>query len=758
MANQLRLQVILETLDRASAPFRSINAQASRMARGIRQSNTHLRAMQNALRGVQTQQMARQSRGLAALDSLYVAEQRLQQEIAQTTAAINRQRNALDRLNNRARRIQRLSATGQRLESMGSTMTTNVSMPLGIGMGLSLKEAMDVEKSMAKIAKFAPNFDTLDEQEKFLSNIKQSIAELSQKTGKSRTDIAAMYEEMGAADVAANKWEKYSQTFIKGAVALDMEAGQLSEMALGIMASTGHKGDEKYLQKILEQANLASDMGKMRAANVLEVARRSMGLAKNAGIDESAFIALTGAALDAGARDDVTGRAWKTIVARLTSTAKLTKTQQAAWDSLEIDPDVFVKAFKKDPIGQMEKLAKAAEKSADGTGELGIIIGTEFVDTVVKMGNNVETAREIQASLGDEQLRAARFEAEYQRMQNTTDANWKRSIQTIKYLSATLGEQLLPQFNAMLNSINPMIKKTAEWMKANPELTKTILSIAAALVVVGPLLLAVGKGISLISFLLANPIVAGIMAIAVAAIYLWQNWEKVNNWFNTNPFALAMQKITIIRAMIDFLSDAIQTVIALCNSDWDAAWEGAKIMAKAAIDFVLAPLKMLWSLIKKLASYVGIDLGAAFEAFRDACAPVIAFIQDKIDALVGTIVNAINNLNNFIALNKSAIGLGDDPHFGNFLADSARSLVGLPERYGGIYDKTPTEKITTIAPVTATNNNQKTINQTINQNNTIHTTRFDMLPTIKRGAAKAAAEGARHGGRHALLSDSARGF
>ncbi len=796
MANQLKLQVVLEALDRASAPFKSINDKASRMGKTIRQSKSHLKQMQAALKGVQTQQMAMQSRGMAASQSMYTAEQKLQHEIAQTTAAIEKQKNALGRLNQKARQLDKIASTGKRLESGGISIMTNLSLPLGIGVGASVKEAMAVEKSMASIAKFAPEFKTAEAQEKFLGNIKQSIAELSMQSGKTQSDIAAMYEEMGAAGVAADKWQSYSQAFIKGAVALDMEAGQLSQTALGILASTGHKGDDKYLQQILEQANLASDMGKMRAVNVLDVANRSMGLAKNAGIDESAFIGLTGAALDAGAQDDVTGRAWKTIVARLTSTAKLTKGQQAAWDRLKIDPDVFVKAFKKDPIGQMEKLTKAAEKSADGMGDLGIIIGTEFVDTVVKMGSNVDTARKIQASLGDEQLRAMKFAGEYSRMQQTSDANWRRAIQTINHLSATIGEQLLPQFNALLDRIKPIIKQTADWVKANPELTQTILAVVGALVVIGPLLFVVGKGIGammiiarvlplitalsggfklLMTTLLANPVVATITALVAAVVLLWQNWEEVNKWFKTDPFAVAMRRIPLVDAAIRLVSGAIETVVALCNGDWQGAWEGAKTVASAALDIVLAPAEDLIDLVKKLASYVGVDLGAAFESLKTAIEPILNFIKNSVGGLIGMIGKAIDGLKSLAGMQptvpampqatKQRLDKFDKQQANsNFLASQKRAMqiaqggAGKPrlaDRWKA--HQAAKNKVTKIAPVTVTKNQQQTLNQTIKQSITVNAAKTNTVAAIKAGAAKAASAGARQGGK-AALADSARRF
>ncbi|PID66599.1 MAG: phage tail tape measure protein [Gammaproteobacteria bacterium] len=786
MANQLKLQVVLGVLDKVTVPFKSINARAARMAGLVKKNNAHLRTLNKALKGVQKQQMAMQAKGIRVSHNLVAAENRLQAEIAATTGKINDQKKALGQLNQKARRFRALQNTAGRFSDTGGKMTRNISLPVAGGMTLAAREAILVEKSLASVAKFAPEFDgNMAKQVAFMEKVKQSTAELSMQTGKTQADIAAMYEEMGAAGVAAGKWEAYSKHFIKGAVALDMEVGELSQMALGIMASTKNKGNTAYLKALLEKANLASDMGKMRAVNVLDVANRSLGMATEAGINENAFIGLTGAALDAGARDDVTGRAWKTIVARLTSTAKLTKAQAAAWDALNIDPDKFTKAFKNDPIGKLEQLTKAVKKNADGMGELGIIIGTEFVDTVVKMGGNIDTAKKIQASLTDEQLRAKKMQAEYNRMVKTTDANLNRSVATLKYLGVTLGDQLLPRINALLDRGRPLIKATANWMKANPKLTETIIALTLALATLGPLLMLTGSAIGtltivskalpllsmlggafkvLLGILMANPFAIVIMGIVTAVTLLYQNWGKVVQWFNTNPFAKTLTELPLVRNAIDFVSGGIGVVVAILNGDWGIAWDNAKIMAKSAINFVLSPVRILWDWIKKIGDYVGIDFGAAFQVFLSIAEPIIATLKSAFGGLLNMIDKVISGFKSIMGmskkdwgqLGKNAIGIGDGPSFLDFVKDSARGVVGLQPTYGGRVKsyQANANKVRKTRSVAGTihNNNQRHLTQHVNVTQHINATSANAGHKIANAAGAAMANAAQRGGG-ALIGD-----
>ncbi len=428
-------------------------------------------------------------------------------------------------LNNQSQKLEKLADRQKKIaaakETFGNGMRTAqnmsvagyASMAVGrkiidSGFGSAFQEAAEIEQAFAGVSKFAPEFEgNTQKQIAFMQKLKEQAAELSMQTGKTQTNIAEMYEEMGAAGLVADKWGSYANKFIKGAVALDMDVGQLSQTALGIAAATGHKNDDVWLQAILEKANIASDTGSMKAYNVLEVANRGMGVAKAAGIDENAFIALSGAALDAKAQDEVVGRAWKTIATRLTTTVKLTKAQAVAWDNLNIDPETFTKAFKKDPIGMLKKLTDAAEKSGDKMGNLGLIVGMDFADTVLKMGDNIKTAKAIYKNITDEQQRAKKFQDEYNRM------------------------------------AQPMIKGFSDWAKENKELVRW--GVKLALIIGGAAFALGGLGIvmsgllvpfsmakhviTLFSIALANPVIlaftATIGVIAGLAYLIYKNWD-----------------------------------------------------------------------------------------------------------------------------------------------------------------------------------------------------------------------------------------
>lgn len=166
-----------------------------------------------------------------------------------------------------------------------------------------------------------------------------------------------------------------------------------------------------------------------------------------------------------------------------------------------------------------------------------------------------------------------------------------------------IGKGLLPMLKDLIeNNIVPVIAGVKDWIEQNPELTKQITIVAAAVgavtLALGGLLLimpgvtaAVGLFGTTASIALAGiPVLIG--ALTAAGVLLWQNWDKVLNFFK-------------------------------------AAWENMRIWAATAIKFivntVLAPFmiyveNVIGNVAKGIGKLVGVfnkDLGKSIEDMAD---------------------------------------------------------------------------------------------------------------------------------------------
>ena len=171
---------------------------------------------------------------------------------------------------------------------------------------------------------------------------------------------------------------------------------------------------------------------------------------------------------------------------------------------------------------------------------------------------------------------------------NTSEslANKQRVLSsTFTDISSTIGAAFLPVLTDILKTVEPIIKQTAEWIKANPELTKNILlagmAVAGLVAVVGTLgllLLPFIAGFGLL-FSLITLIVIAIAALIAIGVLLWKNWDTIKEkgisaW---NALATAIGNVwtgikntiaTGINVLIGLFNNFIEKVNGIKTPDW----------------------------------------------------------------------------------------------------------------------------------------------------------------------------------------------
>lgn len=121
----------------------------------------------------------------------------------------------------------------------------------------------------------------------------------------------------------------------------------------------------------------------------------------------------------------------------------------------------------------------------------------------------------------------------------TTSSKMKASFGE---LQESLGRALLPTLNKLMQKVIPIINKVMDWIEKNPELTETIMMIAAGAAalaitvsglsfIIGGVAKAVSGLSAAFSFLAANPIILIIAAIAAAAYLVVKYWANIKQFF-----------------------------------------------------------------------------------------------------------------------------------------------------------------------------------------------------------------------------------
>jgi len=238
-------------------------------------------------------------------------------------------------------------------------------------------------------------------------------------------------------------------------------------------------------------------------------------------------------------------------------------------------------------------------------------------EQLMKMFGSVEAGQAILAltgqnaeafanSLGNMENSAGMAQSAFEEMEKSTARRLEKLRVSLQNIAITIGEALLPAFQAIMNAIGPIIEKVGKWISEHPKLTAALLASIAAigviLIIIPKLIALIGilKGITIVwtgvqwalnAAMSANPIglvilaIAGLIAIIVLAI---KHFDKIKAAFE------AVGKVfkTVINAIVGFFKnmvDAIKTVF----------WK--------IVDIVLAPIrKIVNGVIKGINTVIGL--------------------------------------------------------------------------------------------------------------------------------------------------------
>lgn len=191
-----------------------------------------------------------------------------------------------------------------------------------------------------------------------------------------------------------------------------------------------------------------------------------------------------------------------------------------------------------DAAGNAVQLGKALEDPIKGITALaksGVTFSAQEknkIKTLVESGKHLDAQKIILKAIEKQVGGTAKATA-------TTSAKAKAAFGEV---AESVGRILLPQVNALMAKIIPVLNKVIKWIEENPKLAQTVAFVAAGLAalciavsvvsfVVGACSTAVAGLSAAFSFLLANPIILFIAAIAAAAYAIYKNWDKIKAFF-----------------------------------------------------------------------------------------------------------------------------------------------------------------------------------------------------------------------------------
>ncbi len=561
MADNLRLQVVLQALDRATGPFRKMMAGSKGLSSALQQQRDHLKRLNNAQRDVSAfraqmqaargmeqshtaaqqrvrelaQQMAlaanpsrklsnefkqakREAAGLKTQHTAQVAElQRLRSGLAQAGISTRdlgsherRLRleiaSASTQMDLQRKRLRALDGAMERSRKVHSAGMTAAAHGAGLALGgaaalragmFPIAQAMTFESAMADVKKVV-DFDSPEQFEQ----MGRDVEDLSRKLPMVPADIAKIVAAAGQASIPREELVRFAEDAAKMGVAFDTTAEEAGQT----MATwrTAFRMGQDDVVVLADKINYLGNTGPASVQKISEVVNRVGALGEVAGLGSGPLAALGATVAGMGIESEVSATGIKNMLLTLSSGEAATKRQVEAFGQLGLNATDMAKAMQDDAGGAiltvLEKLKKLPKHEQAAT--MTTLFGRESIGAIAPLLTNLDLLKTNFDKVSDASKYGGSMGAEYAARVATSE----NAVQLLKnstlVVAQAIGKTLMPQFKALVDRTAVIVGRLTEWVRANPALVATIAKLviggSALAAVLGGLL--VGGGMAAMAF------------------------------------------------------------------------------------------------------------------------------------------------------------------------------------------------------------------------------------------------------------------
>lgn len=669
MSNNVRLEVLLNAVDRASRPLKAIqtaskslagdirtsqnslrdlNAQASRID-GFRKASAQLavtgqslnkakqeaaalavqfkstqnpttaqaRAMEaakksaadlqlkyNSLRqSVQRQRTELTQAGINTR-TLSADERRLKTSISETTAQLNRQRDALARV---SQQQTRLNAVKSRYES-GQKLAAGARNAGMVGVGVATAGLYGASRFIAPGIGFDKQMSGtqailgLDKGDDKLAAIRQQARDIGATTAFSPGDVARTQTTLARSGYNADDVLAATGSTVNLSLAADVDIAEAADIITNMQSAFNLPTTEiERVADVMTKGFTSSNTGLVELGEAMKYVAP---IAEAAGASIEDTTAMLGILADNGIKGSMAGTGASAIFNRL---------QAPMGKAVEAISELGVKT--RDSKGNMlpvEKILKAIHKSFEknklGTAEQGeylkVIFGEEAMKGAIKLvaaagdGSLDKKRQTIRDSKGTTEL-IAKIQTD------NLDGDLKNLQSAWEDLQIEVFDKENSALRRLTVSATEWLGKVSAWAKANPQLTQTLFSLVAG----GLALIGVLGGIGLIAW----PVITGINAIITAAGFLGTTLSAMGTAIVSVLGAITWPVVAVVAA---FVAGAllIRKYWEPISAFFSGVVEGLK-SAFAPVAEIFAPLAPVFD------SFMD-KLRGVWQWFKDLIAPV----------------------------------------------------------------------------------------------------------------------------------------
>ncbi|WP_097412285.1 phage tail tape measure protein [Escherichia coli] len=563
-----------------------------------------------------TDSVKRQQRELAAVGinthNLAHDEQGLKNRISETTAQLNRQRDALVRV---SAQQAKLNAVKQRYQA-GKELAGNMASVGAAGVGIAAAGTMAGVKLLMPGYEFAQKNSELQavlgvaKDSAEMAALRKQARQLGDNTAASADDAAGAQIIIAKAGGDVDAIQAATPVTLNMALANRRTMEENAALLMGMKSAFQLSNDKvAHIGDVLSMTmnKTAADFDGMSDALTY-----AAPVAKNAGVSIEETAAMVGALHDAKITGSMAGTGSRAVLSRLQApTGK-------AWDALkELGVKTSDSKGNTRPIFTILKEMQASfEKNRLGTAQQAEYMKTIFGEEASSAAAVLMTA----ASTGKLDKLTAAFKASDGKtaelvniMQDNLGGDFKAFQSAYEAVGTDLFDQQEGALRKLTQTATKYVLKLDGWIQKNKSLASTIGIIAGGALALTGIIGAIG--------LVAWPVITGINAIIAAAGAMGAIFTTVGSAVMTAIGAISWPVVAVVAAIV---AGAL-----LIRKYWEpvsAFFGGVVEGLKAAF----APVGELFTPLKPVFDWLGEKLQAAWQWFKNLIAPVKA-TQDTLN-------------------------------------------------------------------------------------------------------------------------------
>lgn len=392
---------------------------------------------------------------------------------------------------------------------------------------IPINQAMEFESSMADVRKVV-DFDTPAQ----FKEMGEDILKLSTELPMAADGIAAIVAAGGQAGIARADLKAFATDAVKMGIAFDQTAEESGQM----MAQwrTAFKLTQSEVVTLSDKVNYLGNTGPANAAKISEIVTRIGPLGGIAGLASGEIAAMGATIAGMGVESEIASTGIKNFMLSLTSGKAATASQKKALRALRINPKQLAADMQKDSKGAMLNVLESLNKlpKSDQSAMLTQLFGKESLGAIAPLLANLDLLKDNFKKVSDAQIYSGSMQKEYESRASTTANAVQLLKNQLEIASITLGDMFLPYITEGTKELKPLLEQFRQWVKANPELIKTVFKLGIYLISVATGVTAVTKAIGIMNFVTKMSPLGKLLTLLIGAgALIVANWDTVGPVF-----------------------------------------------------------------------------------------------------------------------------------------------------------------------------------------------------------------------------------